>query len=83
MNIVCTFAKVVGVAHNKNHNSFLAHGGKKVAHHCCGQSFGIFILLLKDRSKHICNLLQTKVPHILELRYISAIIHRHYEPISN
>ena len=30
MHIMCTFARVVRVAHSKNHNSFLAHGGKKL-----------------------------------------------------
>ena len=28
-----TFATIMGAAHNKNHNSFPAYGGKKVAHH--------------------------------------------------
>ena len=29
---MCTFARVVGAARDKNHNSFSARGGKKVAH---------------------------------------------------
>ena len=33
MNIVCTFAQVVGTTHDKNHHSFSARGGEKVAHH--------------------------------------------------
>ena len=36
MDVMCTFATVldVGVAQDKNRNSFLVCGGKKVAHHC-------------------------------------------------
>ena len=34
MNIMRTFARVVGVARDKTRNSFSARGGKKVAHHC-------------------------------------------------
>ena len=33
MNVMCTFAWVMGVARDKNHNSFLARSGKKVVHH--------------------------------------------------
>ena len=31
-------ARVVGVAHNKNHNSFSARTSKKIAHHCSNGS---------------------------------------------
>ena len=34
MNIICTFARVLGAARDKNHNSFPARGGKEVANHC-------------------------------------------------
>ena len=33
MDIMSTFARVVGATRNKTHNSFSARGGKKVAHH--------------------------------------------------
>ena len=33
MNVMCAFARVVGVLCDKNHNPFSAHGSKKVAHH--------------------------------------------------
>ena len=32
---MCTIAIVGGAAHDKNHNSFSARCGKKVAHYCC------------------------------------------------
>ena len=31
---MCTFARVVGAARDKTHESFSARGGKKVVHHC-------------------------------------------------
>ena len=34
MNVKSTFARVVNVARDKNHNSFSALGSEKVAHHC-------------------------------------------------
>ena len=33
MNIMCTFAWIVGAARDQNHNSFSPRGGKKVGHH--------------------------------------------------
>ena len=33
INIICIFSRVVDAACDKNYNSFLASGGKKVAHH--------------------------------------------------
>ena len=33
MNTMCTFARVVDATGDKNHDSFLTPGGKKVAHH--------------------------------------------------
>ena len=35
MNIMWTFARVLGMARDRNRNSFSARSSKKVAHHCC------------------------------------------------
>ena len=38
MNIMCIFAGVVGVARDRNRNTFSACSIKKVAHHCFRQN---------------------------------------------
>ena len=49
MNIMCTFARVVGAARDKTHNSFSVRGGIKVAHHCFRLSLNNFLALCKKK----------------------------------
>ena len=42
MNIMCIFARVVDAARDKNHNSFSARSGEKVAHDCIKSTLMVF-----------------------------------------
>ena len=66
MNIMCTFAKVLGVAHD---NFFSAGSGKKVSHHCLKREHSLllyraYIKHPSNRSEHFAKLILQLHLHI-------------------